>query len=178
MKDQTSTLLHLLDTAGGSLHALLTRLTLREDVAEDLMQELFLNLSRSRGFAKAANQPAYARRTAMHLAFDWRRSRRRDPAATAMTAEPSAPGPSPLGRLLRDEQLAQILDAAAQLGGLCRDAFVMRHVQQESYETVAEQLGKTPHQARALCHKAIEQIRSALNGTHPGRRKEDHHARN
>ena len=177
LKDQTSTLLDLLDTAGGSLYALLTRLTLSQDVAEDLMQELFIKLSRSRGFARAGNQPAYARRAAMNLAFDWRRAQRRGPTTTALPAEPSAPGTSPLGKLVRDERLAQILDAAAKLGGLSRTAFVLRHVQQESYEVVADHLGKTPHQARALCHKAIEQIRSALNTQPPTRRrKEDPHA--
>lgn len=175
MKDHTSALLELLESAGGSLHALLTRLTLHEDVAEDLMQELFIKLARSRGFAKADNKGAYARRSAIHLAFDWRRSRRHDSATTTMTAEPSAANPSPLSELIRDEQLGQILDAAGRLGKLCREAFVMRHIQQEPYEAVADQLGKTPHQVRALCHKAVAQIRSLLNSGPSGHRNEGSH---
>ena len=50
----------------------------------------------------------------------------------------------------------------------------MRHIQQESYEAVADQLGKTPHQVRALCHKAIEQIRRIVT-SEPAGRKEGFH---
>ena len=176
MKDQTSTLLELLDASGGRLHALLTRLTLREDVAEDLMQELFMKLVRSKGFAKAANKAAYARRAAMNLTFDWRRSRKRNPSPAAMTVEPVASNPSPLNRLIRDEQLVQILDATGWLSELCRDAFVLRHIQQEPYETIADQLGRTPHQVRALCHKTVEQIRAFLNSNaSQSHRKENIH---
>ncbi len=42
----TNQVLSLLDEQGPRLYALLVRITLREDVAEDLMQELFLRLSR------------------------------------------------------------------------------------------------------------------------------------
>jgi len=64
-------LLAMLDRSGPHLHVLLTRLTLREDVAEELMQELFLKLSRSDGFRRAHDPVAYACRAATHLAFDW-----------------------------------------------------------------------------------------------------------
>ena len=38
----------------------------------------------------------------------------------------------------------------------------MRYIQQESYEEIARQLGKTVHQARALCFKAMSALRDAL----------------
>ena len=66
-------LLGLLDASGPRLFRLLKRLTLREDVAEVLMQELFLALSRSPAFHRAKDPAAYAYRSAMHLAFAWRR---------------------------------------------------------------------------------------------------------
>ncbi|KKL14571.1 hypothetical protein LCGC14_2514310 [marine sediment metagenome] len=176
LKDQTSILLEFLESAGGSLHTLLTRLTLREDVAEDLMQELFIKLSRAKGFAKADNHLAYARRAAMHLAFDWRRLQERKSVTAAMITEPLAANLLPLSKLISDEQLGQILDAVGRLSELSREAFVMRHIQQEPYEAVANQLDKTPHQVRALCHKAVEQIRSLLNNKSPRRhRKEESH---
>ncbi len=178
MEDQTAILLALLEDSGRSLHSLLTRLTLREDVAEDLMQELFMRLSRAKGFAKAQNQAAYAHRAAMHLAFDWRRSRKKEPLPVEMAVEPHRNSPSPLSRAIHDEELQRILDAAGQLGELCRDAFLMHHVQQEPYDEVAQQLHKTPHQVRALCHKALQQIRSILGAEPPGLRKEESHVRN
>ena len=163
MEDQADTLLALLDRSGASLHALLTRLTLRPEVAEDLMQELFMKLLRSKGFAAADNKGAYAYRAAMHLAFDWRRKRARNPATAPITADPPASEPSPLTKAIQREQFDQILDAASQLTQLRREAFVRRHIQQQSYEVVADHLGKTPHQVRGLCHRAVEEIRTRLN---------------
>ena len=79
MQPSVDTLLKLLDRQGPSLHAMLTRLTFREDVAEDLMQELFLKLAGSKGLDKVGNLAAYARTTAINLAFDWRRREAKGP---------------------------------------------------------------------------------------------------
>ena len=57
-------LLALLQARGPALHALLTRLTLRADVAEDLMQELFLRLRRSAAFPRAGDPGGHATRAA------------------------------------------------------------------------------------------------------------------
>jgi DNA-directed RNA polymerase specialized sigma24 family protein len=72
LDEQLARLLEFLENSGPGLHAMLTRLTLREEVAEDLMQELFIRLSKSKAFEKARNRQAYARRCAINLAFDWR----------------------------------------------------------------------------------------------------------
>ena len=55
----------LLETSGARLHGLLARLTLREDIAGDLMQELFIRLLQSKEFERAADPFAYAYRAAM-----------------------------------------------------------------------------------------------------------------
>lgn len=73
MSDRRTQLLELLDQSGASLLALLTRLTLRQDVAEELMQDLFLRLSSAKDQGGIDCWYAYARRTAINLAFDWRR---------------------------------------------------------------------------------------------------------
>lgn len=162
MKKQTAALLGLLEREGYSLHAMLFRLTLRQDVAEDLMQELFLKLRLAPGFAAAQDQGAYVRRAAFNLAMDWRRARRPGVSLDQMVGELIDHSASPLKRLVQAEQWDRILDAACQLTELCRDAFLLRFVEQESYELIAAQLGKTPHQVRALCHKAVEQFRSEM----------------
>ena len=156
-------LLTLLDTHGGRLHALLTRLTLREDVARDLMQDLFLNLRASGGFAAALDPAAYARRAAVNLAMEWRRGRareRREPGGP--DPEGVAPGRSPVEGLIDAEAVAQILDVASELPESAREAFVLRFVGQESYGEIGRALGKTPHQARGLCHAAVRQLRQQL----------------
>ena len=87
MKDRTDDLLRLLDAEGPRLHALLIRVTLREDVAEDLMQELFLKLNRSKAFDRAVDPVAYAGRTAVNLAFDWRHRQKRRSESNSIPAD-------------------------------------------------------------------------------------------
>jgi RNA polymerase sigma factor (sigma-70 family) len=165
--DRQTELLKLLDESGPSLFALLTRLTLRQDVAEELMQELFLRLSDAGNQESIGCLAAYARRTAINLAFDWRRRERRHEAVPLEAiAEPLSHAPGPLADIVAAEEIEQILRAATRLNGLSREAFVLRYIQQESYEAVAEQLGRTPHQVRALCFRAMQQVREAVGGNH------------
>ncbi len=179
MRDRQTELLELLDKSGANLYALLTRLTLREDVAEELMQELFLKLSNSRGFDKAGNQQAYARKAAINLAFDWRRSLKRNPLRLDQICEPASNDSSPLGKLVQTEELEEILNAIGRLNRSSREAFVMRYIQEEPYDYIAEQLGKTAHHVRALCSKALNRLRNVLG--HDQRlsfEKETHNVKN
>jgi RNA polymerase sigma-70 factor (ECF subfamily) len=157
----------LLDEHGARLHALLLRLTLRPDVAEDLMQDLFCKLVSSDHFRAANNPAAYAIRMATNLALDYRRARRRNSQletdAAEMFAVSTATGPSPLADLVRREELEQTLDALGQLAPAAREIIVLRYFEREDFDSIAQQLGKTPHQARALCHKAIKRLRALLD---------------
>ncbi|MHC4556319.1 MAG: RNA polymerase sigma factor [Planctomycetota bacterium] len=162
MRDRQKELLELLDKSGANLYALLTRLTLREDVAEELMQELFIKLSNSRGMNKITNWDAYARKAAINLAFDWRRSRKRAALRLEQVRRPASIDESPLGKLIHSEELQETLDAISQLNRSYREALIMRYIQQESYDYIAEQLGKTSHQVRALCSRALNHLREIL----------------
>jgi RNA polymerase sigma factor (sigma-70 family) len=154
-----SQLLDLLETYGADLHALFTRLTLRADVAEDLLQELFLKLRTAEGLARAKNGKAYLFRTAIHLAFDWRRRQR---PIESLRIEPADVADSALDRLIDAEELEQILEAMQRISELGRQVLVLRYLQQQEYADIAAQLGKTEHQVRGLCYKALEQLRLIL----------------
>ncbi|MCF7972756.1 MAG: sigma-70 family RNA polymerase sigma factor [Phycisphaerae bacterium] len=159
MQNSVEKLLALLEKQGPGLHALLTRLTLREDVAEDLMQELFIKLAGSKRLNQVDNLGAYVRTTAINLAFDWRRRESRlstcsDEYVDAVSEEKAA-----LTRLIDNEQLQIVLEAAEQLNDLQRQVFVMRHIEQYSFEQVAQSLGKTPHHVRALASRALSRVR-------------------
>jgi RNA polymerase sigma factor (sigma-70 family) len=172
LSDCHEQLLELLDRSGARLLALLTRLTLREDVAEELMQELFVKLSTVSRRARIDCWEAYARRTAIHLAFDWRRRRIRQTRPLEDVRAPVAPARGPLGDVVQKEAFEQVLVAVERLNGTSREAFVMRYIQQDSYEAIAEQLGKTPHQVRALCFRAMKRLRDTLGcDTSPAGRK-------
>jgi RNA polymerase sigma-70 factor (ECF subfamily) len=165
--DRQTELLELLDKFGAGLHALLTRLTLREDVAEELMQDLFLKLQGAKDRGRVDCWYAYARRTAMNLAFDWRRRQAtRRTCSLDELAERASETPAPLGKLLASEELEQVLAAIDQLSGASREVLIMRYIQQDSYEEIAGQLGKTVHQTRALCFKAMSALRDVLGCDH------------
>ena len=162
-------LLELLDRSGAELYALLTRLTLREDVAEELMQDLFIKLKNSRSSSKIANLDAYARRAAINLAFDWRRTSRRAALRLGQMAEPVAGDTSPLSNLIHSEQMQETLNAVGRLKRVAREALVMRYIQQQSYDDIARQIGKTPHQVRAMCSRSIGRLRDMLGSNHSQR---------
>ena len=162
MQNRHKELLELLDKSGASLYTLLTRLTLREETAEELMQELFIKLSNSRGFKKCTNHDAYARKAAINLAFDRRRKFRQKINFSPVVCEPVSNESSPLSKLIQTEELEEILDAIGRLNRSWRQAIVMRYIQQQSYDDIAEQLNKTPHHVRALCSRALSHLRDKL----------------
>lgn len=166
MSDRQAELLALLDQFGPGLYALLTRLTLREEVAEELMQDLFVKLHGTKDQGRIECWYAYARRTAINLAFDWRRRQgiRRACSLDALS-ERASEADGPLGKLIASEELEQVLAAVGRLHGASREVFVLRHIQQCSYEEIAEQLGKDVHQVRALCFRALSTLRDVLGCT-------------
>jgi RNA polymerase sigma factor (sigma-70 family) len=166
VQSEPNGLLHALEEHGAELFALLARLTMRIEVAEDLLQELFLKLRVAKGFATANNRKAYLFRTAIHLAFDWRRGQR---PTEPLRSEPAGSPWSPLDQLIRAEELDLVLGALGNLSQLGRDAVVLRYLQHWDYAAIASQLGKTEHQVRGLCSKAIEQLRSSLLAPEPRR---------
>jgi len=163
VSDRQTDLLGLLETSGPRLYALLTRLTLREDVAEELLQELFLKLHGAKDQGGIDCWYAYARRTAINLAFDWRRRQKiRRSCSLDGLLERASEDRAPLSRLIESEELEQVLAALDRLHGASREVFVLRHIEQHSYEEIAGQFGKTVHQVRALCFRAMSTLRDVL----------------
>jgi RNA polymerase sigma factor (sigma-70 family) len=168
--------LDVLEAIGPQIANLLARLTLRKDIAQELMQDLFLKLHRSEGFAQAGNPQGYAYRAAVRLGLDWRRARTARPDPVALKVDPPVAEESALERVIRLEETEQVLDAVSQLEEPYRSACVMRWIQQMEYEAIGACLGKTPHQVRGLCHWALRQLRERLGGeTKRTEGKEDCH---
>jgi RNA polymerase sigma factor (sigma-70 family) len=155
-------ILQLLDTSGADLHRLLARLTLREDIVGDLLQELFIRLCNSKAFDKADDPFAYAHRAALNLAFEWRRKKNTTCQPLEENCLAARNGPSVLGKMIQTEELEQILNATSNLTDLARDVVVMRYIEQKSYEEIAQLLGKKPQYMRSLCSKAMARIRGLL----------------
>ncbi len=154
--------LELLDAHGPELHRLLGRLTRCEHTTRDLMQELFLRLSGSRGFEKASCPYAYAWKAAANLAFRWHRRRENDARRLDAIRLSETPGGNLLDKVIEEEQVRRILQVTASLRELPRNVIVMRYIEQKSYEEIADNLGKRPDYIRALCSKTLSRLRDKL----------------
>ena len=126
-----------------------------------------MKLAESDGFAQAEKPGAYARRTAIHLAITWRRRQASTPTVQQLT-EPLAMAtePAPLDGLMRRETFEQLLDGLAEMSEGDQWLLSRRYLESCSCRRLAEELDCTPHQARALCHKAIGRLRQRLE-RHP-----------
>jgi RNA polymerase sigma factor (sigma-70 family) len=154
-------LAQLLDEHGRGLHALLLRLTLNREAAAELFQELFARLAGSKGFLTSADAAAFAFRSAINLAHDWRRRRRHVPTVTALPDQLPSPNDASVGQIDPDE-LNLVLAAISELGEPARTTVCLRYLQQMSFDDVGRVIGRSAHQARALCHAAIVRLRHDL----------------
>jgi RNA polymerase sigma factor (sigma-70 family) len=157
--DDAQNALVMLKEHGPQLHALLYRITLRQDAAEDLMQELFLRLSRTASLSKARQPLAYAITVATRLAFDWRRLHRRRREAGLLHNELADVSERPEQRLEGREDLQVVLDAVERLPPSLRVPIAMRYLENRPYDQIATLLNMPTHQVRALCYKAIVRLR-------------------
>lgn len=132
------------------------------------MQELFIKLNNSSELDEVENLGAYARRAAINLAFDWRRSQKRNALGLARLDEPTSNEHSPLSKMVQNEKLQQVLETIGQLNKTSREVLVMRYIQEQSTDDIAKQLHKTPHQVRALCSKAMSHLRNILDSNQSG----------
>jgi len=162
MTDRYKRVLDLLDVDGPRLHSLLVRLTRREEVAGDLLQELAMRLCQSRGLEKARDPFPYAYRAAANLAFEWRRGQRAGRRLEHREDGSPATAPSPLGALIGEEELERVLDATTGLREPARNVVILRYIEQMSYEEIGRRLGKKPQHVRSIASKALSQLRTLL----------------
>jgi len=131
------------------------------------MQDLFIKLAGS-NLDKVGNLDAYAHTVAINLAFDWRRKKGPHVSLDSEdTPEPAAEEKSPLTHLVENEQIRKVFDAMERLNKTQRQVFVLRYVQQHSFEQIAEETGKTPHHVRALCSRAVTKVRGICSKAVP-----------
>ncbi len=152
----------MLEKHGTQLHALLVRLTLRYEVADDLMQELFLRLAQTKKLESVDDQAAYASRVAINLAMDWRRRSQRDHSIQELPNDLTGRQADPFLAAEQTETTQQVLDVLSELHGLGPEVLIRHYVQQEPYETIAQEVGKSPHHLRALVNKTLKKVRSRL----------------
>ena len=163
MKYRQDKVIKLLEQHGEQLHRLLARLTRCEHTTRDLMQELFIKLSTSRGFDKADNPYAYAWKTATNLAFRMHKNNHRSDISLEPVQLTQITDQGALTEMIRQEQLQHIIRITSTFKELARNVIVMRFIEEKTYEEIAERLGKNPEYLRSLCSKTIKQLRQKFS---------------
>jgi RNA polymerase sigma-70 factor, ECF subfamily len=136
-------------------------LTRGSDAADDLLQEAFLQLHRSR----AAFNPAYAVRPwifglARNVCLMNRRATRRWANVHASGVDlPEVPVPAEMERLADADQIRRCL---AELPADYAEALSLHHVWGFSFDEIAGMLGVSAVAARARASRGIAQLRARL----------------
>jgi RNA polymerase sigma-70 factor (ECF subfamily) len=141
--------------------------------AEDLTQEVFLRLYRSRHrYQPRARFATWIFHITQNVARNALRSRRRHP---CVHLDPEAPGnrglmevllsdraDAPSRPLERDELALVVRAAVAELAGRQRTALELHQFHDRTYAEVAAELDMTPKAAKSLLYRARNQLREVL----------------
>ena len=141
--------------------------------AEDLTQDVFLRLYRSRGsYQPRARFATWIFHISQNVARNALRARRRKPwvrlaaggSATRglLEAVLSDRGEAPSRPLERDELAGVVRAAVAELAGRQRTALELHQFHDRTYAEVAAELDMTPKAAKSLLYRARNQLREAL----------------
>lgn len=152
----------LLAAHGCRLYRLLMRLTRRPEIAEDLLQELMLRMLKSNGLLASRHPHRYAIRSAINLAFEWRRQQH------CVVGPLTTDVPDIIVRagdeIEHREALDALLEAVGRLRPNLQQVIVLRYLEGRSCFEIAEMLGKSTHQIRGLCYRGITLLRQHLTG--------------
>jgi RNA polymerase sigma-70 factor (ECF subfamily) len=152
------------------LHFLL-RMVQNEAVAEELAQEVFLRVYKSRGsYEPSAKFTTWMFRIATHLALNWIRDRRGEKSQKSLdqvTAD--RPGEQVPDRrrtveqeLLYQAKLREVRDAIDALPQKQRAAVMMHKYLEMEYVQIAGQIGCTESAVKSLLFRAYETLRGRL----------------
>jgi len=145
--------------------------------AEELAQEVFLRVYRSRAkYRPRSKLSTWLFTIANNLALNCLRSRQRKPVVPLNTRDSGPLGPRPAEQLVSDDgtgpsqkmekkELAAVIQQA--LGGLNerqRLAVVLNKFEDMNYAEIAEVMGLTTKAVKSLLSRARENLREALSG--------------
>jgi RNA polymerase sigma factor (sigma-70 family) len=145
---------------GARLVALCTRMTSGRDVGEELAQEslarAFAGLGSYRGDSPFR---AWLTRIAVNACRDWQKAgARAERPAEILDPEAAAAGPDP-ERAASGRELGSALDAAiARLPAANREAFVLFHVENVSYEEMKAITGVSVNALKVRVHRARQRL--------------------
>lgn len=160
---ETEAVAELYERHARALLTFLTRLTGDRELGEDLLQETFIRLYRSRREYEATGRfRAFLFTIARRLVIDWRRRRKAIWIEESETLETlAAPGRAEDRAEARD--LAERLDAALRrLPASQREIVLLARYAGLSAEEIARVMGSTPGAVRVGLHRALRHLKSSI----------------
>lgn len=150
----------------------LYRMVQDQAVAEELAQEVFLRIYRSRGdYQPAAKFTTWMYRIATHVGLNWLRDEKKDRAQERLdrnwTTESSPReltdrNPTVEQRLVGQARVAEIREAIARLPEKQRAAVLMHKYQEMEYSQIAGALSCSESAVKSMLFRAYETLRSRL----------------
>jgi RNA polymerase sigma-70 factor (ECF subfamily) len=161
----------LLDKHRAPVVHFLYRLVQEQPVAEELAQEVFLRVYRSRSsYEPTAKFTTWLFRIATHLALNWLRDGRHERGQQRLDDGLSnGPGrqisdgrPTVEQQLVYEVKLEQVRQAVATLPGKQRAAVLMHKYEEMEYSQIAKVLGCSESAVKSLLFRAYESLRARL----------------
>jgi RNA polymerase sigma-70 factor (ECF subfamily) len=161
----------LLERHRGPVIHFLYRMIQNQAVAEELAQEVFLRVYRSRtSYEPTAKFTTWLFRIATHLALNQIRDRRHDRSLESLDAEPRDGIVRQLPdrestveqRLIREARLREVREAIEMLPVKQRAAVLMHKYQEMEYTQIAVVLSCSESAVKSLLFRAYETLRSRL----------------
>jgi RNA polymerase sigma-70 factor (ECF subfamily) len=159
------------------LVAVMTHLVGNAEEAEDLAQEVFLRVYRSRKkYRPRSKFSTWLFTIANNLALNCLRARQRKPVVPLRTSDSGPlgarpqeqlvpdPGTGPVQRVQKDELAERIRQALDGLNERQRMAVVLNKFEDMNYAEIAEVMGLTTKAVKSLLSRARENLRAALSG--------------
>lgn len=159
----------------------LYRMVQNQAIAEELAQEVFLRVYRSRAtYEPTAKFTTWLFRIATHLALNWIRDSRNEKGQESLDKEVldgaarQVPDrvPSVEQRMLRDASLHEIRRAVELLPAKQRAAVLMHKYEELEYAQIAKVLDCSESAVKSLLFRAYETLRSRLSHFNRGPGKE------
>ena len=152
------------------LHAYLLRMRGSSHVADDLAQETFLRMHRARAsFARGASVVPWMYTIARNVLIDHARSsrtRRTEELPEGEAFEPVDTGADTESSAVANEAARAVERVLARLPASQREAFILKHVEELSYEEMAEITGAGISALKMRVKRASDMLRSRLAETY------------
>jgi RNA polymerase sigma-70 factor (ECF subfamily) len=149
----------------------LYRMVQNQSVAEELAQEVFLRVYRSRAtYEPTAKFTTWLFRIATHLALNWIRDRKNEKAQESLDAETQEGGarqisdgrPNVEQRLVYEAKLQEVRQAIESLPAKQRAAVLMHKYEGMEYSQIAATLNCSESAIKSLLFRAYETLRARL----------------